>query len=589
MSPSAWNTDGSETSDLDHVADRLLAILSDYTLDDLKASLEAERFLSTVTRAFEAPGQTVRHLSLCDRLLRAGFAHPIVVSAQAQALLDCDRPGYNGARAAKAVLEAHSFAPGEFRDIWLSLYQTRMGRMHKDLFDHAVTLNKAGAAIEGQAALDAYRLARQSARRADLSPHAPSDLRYIRRMAEINVISLTRRLLADGIAVSGREDATADEVLAETEQAAADLAEWVQSGLRDTTPEKQDAWDHATLIELECWRKGGPRKDAIDGHLAGLKEAAGSVSSVNNAPFIYRSLWRQLNRIVSGSDPALSQIRTLLAALAFNAAGATLPMQRNSLNALSKVTADELQGMAGGGEYHLMERIVFLADAARTVCAMRTPRAGTVGTGFLVYLADLLPAEYRTRVGETQVILTASHVCYWGDDAPWDYPGGHSHFPNGMTALFEFSETRARVDLIPIWTRASEDRDWLDVSILLPRFQDGLRLPVARPLDYIGARHADGDAFVTGFASGRDMVAALQNTRIVETGSDTLVSYKTRTDRGHSGSPVFVQGAQGMYVHALHFKGSNTLNTGVRIAALRSAIAAQASSIIARVSPHLQH
>lgn len=617
---------------LDELADKLVAVMRRYALEDLNGSEEAERALARITRAFEAPGQSMRYVGVTDRLLRAGFEHPLIVSGLVQALLDGPTPDFNGVHAAQAVFDKHPFDRGAFNDLWYALYLTRKGRAHKDLFNLALKeKNAAAAAKEGRAALTAYHQAAEVSQDAVPDPTDAPDRRYIRRMAEINVLSLSRRLLAEGVDLPEPWSHAEPDIEAALDEYAENLTRWVREGLDRTPKEERDAWDVATLIEIEAWR-GGQASDGarLKAYLDQAKQVVDEAStSLNTLGFIYRSLQRQLGRIVSGNSDRIQHFRFALADRAIEQ-GQAMYLSRDDVTELAALASgsietvarlsDELaaetgpheggggdgrgdgggdgpdggglEGLGGGGDFYDMARLIAISNAGINVCAMRQ-NGRTVGTGFLVALRDMLPREAGADLPGVKVILTASHVCYWGDDAPWYYGlGQQSYKPDRLQARFEYQDGRPELNLRPLWTRETAERDWLDASLLLPVGPNSAMLPDGIALDWVAEEPRDADkSYVIGFPEGYEMAVAMKNTEFVAPdrtpNPNRNVAYRARTEPGHSGGPVLVRtGDLEMSVHAVHYRSSNdkTQNFGVWVEAVKEALSSDSDEIIAKVN-----
>ena len=233
------------------------------------------------------------------------------------------------------------------------------------------------------------------------------------------------------------------------------------------------------------------------------------------------------------------------------------------------------------GEYSFsLDTLESLLRCCASIGCVSNRRGERLGTGFLMRGGDLKPAW-----GDGAVFVTNAHVIGTQVDkaiapqdarvsfevesaqapAPVFYPVAEVLFSSAPAPL---GERRARTEA-------------LDVTIV--RLQ-GLRadlsaLPVAPVLPLV---EASTKAYVVGHPSGSGLQISLHDSQLLDIDDvDRLLHYRTPTEPGSSGSPVFNAQWQVMAVHhggsarmpRLRGEGSYQANEGIALPALRAALA----------------
>ncbi len=218
-------------------------------------------------------------------------------------------------------------------------------------------------------------------------------------------------------------------------------------------------------------------------------------------------------------------------------------------------------------------------ERALGVASFRLDVVGRFGTGFLVRGSDLAP-----ELGDDPVVLTNWHVVN-------PQGAGNAAPPDNVEVLFEANapETVHRIDSI-IWSSPAGRHDATVLRLAEPP-RHLPTMPLARALpDITGA--VKPRVYVIGHPGGRELSFSFQDNELLDHEGPTQgkppdpevcrLHYRTPTERGSSGSPVF-NGSQWQLL-ALHHAGGRDIprlngmsgmwdaNEGVSIASISDAI-----------------
>ena len=189
---------------------------------------------------------------------------------------------------------------------------------------------------------------------------------------------------------------------------------------------------------------------------------------------------------------------------------------------------------------------------ALAVASFSLSATGRFGSGFLVRGGDLAPA-----LGDELLVLTNFHVinAQGAEDA---------QTPDGVEVAFEAADPVARLAVSEIVWSSPVGRH--DASLVRLSAQPvGITpMPLAPALPLLGQ---GGRVYVIGYPGGRDLSVSLQDNELLDhegpsagTPSDpevVRVHYRTPTEPGSSGSPVFNQ--SGWQVIGLHHMGGDLM------------------------------
>jgi V8-like Glu-specific endopeptidase len=188
------------------------------------------------------------------------------------------------------------------------------------------------------------------------------------------------------------------------------------------------------------------------------------------------------------------------------------------------------------------------------------------GTGWLVRAGDFFPGQ------EGVLLLTCAHVVS-------ATPNPRAIPPWEARVNFQVRGEILDVEDDVVWTSPPAK---LDATLLALKGQ-----PSAQPLCLHGRPAAMADPaprmYIIGYPAGRDLELSLQDNHLLAS-SETLLHYRTPTEPGSSGSPVFEP--EDWRVIALHHRGSTEMprldgregtyqaNEGIAILAIQKATAA---------------
>jgi hypothetical protein len=202
----------------------------------------------------------------------------------------------------------------------------------------------------------------------------------------------------------------------------------------------------------------------------------------------------------------------------------------------------------------------------KSVARIETEAGRKVGTGFLVDPKDFF-AGAPAIAGP--VLLTNWHVISEGAEEP------DSVAPGDARARFEASGAKVRVGAI---VAASKSLDACFVSLDPVDAAVGCCPVLPPPIQF--DRQKRQRVYVIGYPKGGDLSFSIHDSIWLDM-DDRYLHYRTPTDPGSSGSPVFDQDgwkvvalhqAGGHRVPRLHGTGTYEANVGIAITAIRDAV-----------------
>ena len=234
------------------------------------------------------------------------------------------------------------------------------------------------------------------------------------------------------------------------------------------------------------------------------------------------------------------------------------------------------KNFSGEGTFSLATARRMLSACSAVGCVANDKTGQRVGTGFLVSGEFL-----RKRYGKAPVFVTNAHVIspkrentMRPDDARVTF---EAEGAGGATTIYRVAEVLFTSNPAPKLGAKNAKDDFLDVTIV--RLESlgaaACTLPVAEKLPEI-----DGKAkvFVVGHPRGENLQISLHDSLLLDIDADQrLLHYRTPTDPGSSGSPVFNAEFDLIGLHhggspnapRLHGKGYYEANEGISILSIR--------------------
>jgi hypothetical protein len=274
--------------------------------------------------------------------------------------------------------------------------------------------------------------------------------------------------------------------------------------------------------------------------------------------FEFASTLRQMEQVWqlrnSDDDPLGSRVLPVLKA-------ALLRSQGGEVTVVPKEARRDLEKNFGADRFNTVKWYQDGLDRCRSVARIDKPSGAGHGTAWVVDSRDFFPSQPGRKL-----LLTNAHVVY-------PQPYEDAIFPEDATAGFQTSGARFQVKGV-VWCSQSVDASFLELDGTpdaepLPIYQRPVRMtmPASR-------------VYVIGHPNGGELVFSLQDSQMVACNTE-LLHYRTPTEGGSSGSPVFE--AVGWRVVALHHAGSETMkrlddpaktyeaNEGIAMVCLREA------------------
>jgi Trypsin-like peptidase domain/MAP3K TRAFs-binding domain len=360
----------------------------------------------------------------------------------------------------------------------------------------------------------------------------------------INTVALLRRAHWDKVAVGYSID---DRQLAKE--------------ILDAIANKPDAhgvfyWDRATAVEASVAL--GRLEDARDQLIYFVSDPAVDAFEVG-------SLFRQLTEVWGlrpTSEPGASLLPVLRAALLAREGG-QMDLDRTDVQA-------GLEAVFGKDRYEPFSWFQTGLQRCTAVARIETILGKRVGTGFLVD-----PHDFFESPGDDPVLLTNAHVI-----SPREHLTPPAIAPDVAVAVFEALGQRYRVKKL-LWRSpvAQLDATFVSIEKMQPDCAPCPLKPPPEPFDPKRTQRV----YMIGYPLGGVLSISLQDSIWLDTDA-TVLHYRTPSEEGSSGSPVFDQNYWS--VVALHHKGRSDMpllkgqpgsyeaNEGIAIEAIREAIRA---------------
>ncbi len=347
----------------------------------------------------------------------------------------------------------------------------------------------------------------------------------------INVVALAARAKFDKLQVAGLPDSTelAREILATIANKESDSAEPLKT------------WNVGT--RLEAFVALGQHKDAADTALRYVNNPAANGFEIASTLRQLQDVWQ-----LKDDEPPGNMLLPILKAGRLKREGGftsydpgTLKEEANSVSA----AIDSMQGMEGFEAVFGEDRMVTLhwykkglAQCDSVARIEKRNRKGH-GTGWLVRASDFFPGDSGV------LLLTNNHVI-----SP--SPNALAIRPVDCVVNFQAMGEVLEVEKSVRWYSSYLD---LDATFLKLKSE-----PKAPPLELSEDAMALGKPtprmYIIGHPAGRDLELSLQDNNLIGC-NDTWLHYRTPTEPGSSGSPVFEQ--NDWRVVGLHHKGTEEM------------------------------
>ncbi len=342
----------------------------------------------------------------------------------------------------------------------------------------------------------------------------------------INAVALIARAKRDGVALSGypASEDLAREILAAIEK---------EKEKRDDLP----AYDWATKVEA---------------HLAvgEIAEAAETASIYVDHPgadaFEIYSTLRQFMEVwqLNETDPPGSLLLPILRSSYLEKSGAMVEGKPEDLKAEAQAldkNMDKFEAVFGPDRMQTLIWYRLGLERCDSVARIERRNGQGHGTGWLVNAAEFFPGEPGV------LVLTNDHVIS-------QYPNKHPKAiaPNECRVNFQAAGEVLDVEETVYW---SSHYSQLDATFLkLKREPKAPALPLYTSA--LAMKEPPPRMYIIGHPSGRDLEISLQDNYLVAC-NETFVHYRTPTEPGSSGSPVFEP--VGWEVVALHHRGTDRM------------------------------
>jgi hypothetical protein len=442
---------------------------------------------------------------LAEEIIASGRASGEVRCHYAQALIDDGRLP-RAEQELRAILESSSSLPKV-----LSEAQGLIGRVYKQRYVDAARAGLGPSAADLQKSSAAY-WEKYDQNRSDNYWHG------------INVVALLARAARDGVPAPGYPPVRelASRILASIELVEEDS--------------ELNAWQIATAMEAHV-----ALQDVEQAALRALEYA----SSFDADAFEIFSTKRQLREVwglSESGDPMGERLLPILDAALLRRQGGTIKITTVEANR-------RLEENYGSDRFNTVAWYQDGLDRCRSIGRVVSVGGTGKGTGWLVNSRDFFPAE-----SDRPLLLTNAHVINKNAYR-------NALHPEDAKVQFQMSSVTFNVGR-EVWSCPELDATFVELdgtvpnAIPLPLYSRKLRMTVPPSRVYIIGHPGD------------ELTFSLQDSHMVRC-TDELLHYRTPTQGGSSGSPVFE--AMGWRVVALHHAALDSIsaNEGILIARLR--------------------
>ncbi len=403
-----------------------------------------------------------------------------------------------------------------------------LGRMYKQLYVNADAPGTADARRNLQKSLDAYYGVYKSDKR--------------ETWHGINAVAVVKRAGRDGISLKDAPDA--DEIAAEIinfideaeRKEIEERREKSESQLKELPKDPLPAWLLATKIEALF--AIGKYDDAEKFSIRYAEHEKADAFELSSTLRQLKEVWKLTDKNSGGSN-----ILAILQAAHLQRRGASATISPHAVEqeqVKNQQAFDELQARFGTAKMRPLQWVNNMLERSKSIARIEKLSGMGHGTGWLVNGRDFFP---ELKINKPMV-LTNYHVV-----SP-DHPKALK--PNQAQVHFEVHNQVFNIREI-FW---SSPADELDAAFLI---LDGK--PKATPLplfqdDVLFASPPPSNLFVIGHPSGGNITFSIEDNLFIAS-NNRVVHYRTPTESGSSGSPVFDD--EGWQVVALHHSGSKAL------------------------------
>lgn len=277
----------------------------------------------------------------------------------------------------------------------------------------------------------------------------------------------------------------------------------------------------------------------------------------------YREVWQMSQRTLPGS---------VLLPLLDRKLASYGQMQMPIESARSKAYEGEFEKVFGKASFISYAKYLLGAERAKSVARVEDKSGDPKGTGFLMRGSDLGPRFDAHQM----VLLTNAHVINENDPEAALHPNDACCTFYGVTQSRSGLPQKASIDKV-LWSSPSSQLDTTIVSLSVP-IQGVEPCPMSRAMPKPGP---DSKVFIVGYPGGGGLSFSLFDSELLEyETTGPRVRYRTPTEPGSSGSPVFNQNWELIAIHhsgavdmqKLDGSGAYEANEGMKIHAVRQAV-----------------
>lgn len=363
----------------------------------------------------------------------------------------------------------------------------------------------------------------------------------------INIIAMLKRARRDGISLQGLPDA---------EQLAEEVLDILKTAENESVTSPQP-WEIATNLEALI---------ALNRYDEAIAKALEYSLCLDADAFEINSTLRQLIEVwqLDTDEFPGSKILPILSA-------ALLRREGGAVNLTPQVVSQEIEGIKqigfekvfGHDKTQTLNWYQKGLERTRSVARIETLNGKPIGTGWLVRSKDFFPNSSGL------LLITNAHVVSTN-------PADSGLPPDRVRANFQGLNKVYEIDKL-VWTKPQEN---LDTTFLTIKGNPPVE-PVPINKNSVTMCEPPPRVYIIGHPGGRDLEISLHDSHLVAC-DETFLHYRTPTEGGSSGSPVFDQ--EFWEVVALHHRGNSNMqrldgkegvyeaNEGITILAIQKAI-----------------